>query len=88
MRKGMEALKSWAETQPDMHAFYLYSACCIPLSNPEARRREQEIFQKIAFDTAMREKIIAQGQARSRWKEREQNLVEPPVPVLIAPILK
>jgi hypothetical protein len=58
-----------------MNLFYLTAICCIPISNPEARLREQEIFRKVASDAVEHAGIIASGQPRCRWNVNENKKI-------------
>jgi hypothetical protein len=59
-----------------MTSFYLSAICCIPLSNPQARLREQAIFQKVAAAAVEQAKTVAAGETRGRWNVKENKEIQ------------
>jgi hypothetical protein len=49
--------------------WHLTTLSCIPLSNPQARQKEQKIFRQAASDAVVRAEIISQGHGRARWTD-------------------
>ncbi len=54
--------------------WHLTTLSCIPLSNPQARQKEQKIFRQAANDAAIRAEIISQGNGRARWTEEDRRV--------------
>jgi hypothetical protein len=54
--------------------WHLTTLSCIPLSNPQARLKEQKIFRQAATDAVVRSEIHSQGQARARWTEEAKSV--------------
>ncbi len=58
-----------------MTAFWhLTTLSYIPMSNPQARLKEQKILRQAATDAAIRAELASQGQARARWTQETRRV--------------
>jgi hypothetical protein len=54
--------------------WHLTTLSCIPLRNPQARLKEQQIFREAASAAALRAEMRSQGFARARWHHEERRV--------------